>query len=470
MCSPPDPRLASPGLRHRSVPVQAPLGRRDTYEQNRDYVLSVLGRRCRWLDVDDREAALHDAYAVLLEKEREGRLDTTAMHPNQLRAYFTQTAINKALDEGKRADRRRTEPLDEPASAEPDPGRAPEELVSASLDSARMREIVGELPERAQTIVKLRFYFDRTPTEIQGFLGISERAYRRELERAMRRVAETYRLVREDSFCDSRRSLILAYVAGIAGPGRTAKAREHLATCPGCSHWATELRIAAERAAAVLPLPPLVLDGGPMGRLAESLAGLRDGLANASGAAKQHAGALSARLDAAMPQYVSGARPGAVAAALVGCVAIGSGATYCALEGLPGPVGSHARVEAKAAKSEKAKAREPRARPGNELATTSTKRLPVVPRAEPEPRPEPARNAQRGRAPTPARPSAAPPSAAPASTAPPPPASASVAPPAPPPLPEFGFEQGQSAGGGGVSSAPPAAPSPPPAPPGEFDP
>ena len=143
--------------------MEALLVRKDTYEQNRDYVLGVLGRRCRWLDDGEREAALHDAYTVLLEKERDGRLDTAAMHPHQLRAYFTQTAINKALDEGKRADRKRVEPLSEPALAEPDPGRAPEELVAADLDSARMLEIVGELPERAQTIVKLRFYFDRSP-------------------------------------------------------------------------------------------------------------------------------------------------------------------------------------------------------------------------------------------------------------------------------------------------------------------
>jgi RNA polymerase sigma factor (sigma-70 family) len=328
--------------------VDGVLVRKDAYEQNRDYVLSVLGRRCRWLADDEREAALHDAYAVLLEKERDGRLDTAEMHPNQLRAYFTQTALNKALDEGKRADRRRVEPLGERAFAEPDPGLAPEELASASLESARMREIVGELPERAQTIVKLRFYFDRSPEEIQGYLGISERAYRRELERAMRRIAEIYQLVREDSFCDSRRSLILAYVAGIAGPGRMAKAREHLATCPGCAHWAAELRTAAERAAAVLPLPPLAVGEGPLTRLAESFAGLRDALTDASASAKQHAGSLAARVDTTMPHYVSGARPGALAAAVAGCVAIGSGATYCAFEGLPGPVKSLAQIEEKA--------------------------------------------------------------------------------------------------------------------------
>src|SRR5262249_58511599 len=53
--------------------------------------------------------------------------------------------------------------------------------------------------------------------------------------------------------CDSRRSLILAYVTGVAGPGRIAEARRHLATCPGCASWARELRTTVERAAVLVP-------------------------------------------------------------------------------------------------------------------------------------------------------------------------------------------------------------------------
>jgi hypothetical protein len=84
--------------------VLPPVHREETYEDHRSYVLGVLRRKCGWLDQDEREAAYHDAYAVMLEKERDGRLDTAAMDPRQLRAYITQTAIHKALDEGKRAE------------------------------------------------------------------------------------------------------------------------------------------------------------------------------------------------------------------------------------------------------------------------------------------------------------------------------------------------------------------------------
>jgi RNA polymerase sigma factor (sigma-70 family) len=212
------------------------------YEEHRDYVLAVLARRCAWLNREEREDVFHDAYAVFLAKERDGALDLAAMSPQQIRAFLTQTAINKGLDEGKRAGRKRSVPMGDTEFTEPDVGRPPDELVAAGMDSARVREIVAELPDRKQAIVKLRFFFDRTPTEIQRTLGISERAYRRELERAVRYITERYEAVREGSFCDSRKSMVIAFVRGIAGPSRARAAQEHLASCPSCARFAADLR------------------------------------------------------------------------------------------------------------------------------------------------------------------------------------------------------------------------------------
>jgi RNA polymerase sigma factor (sigma-70 family) len=214
------------------------------YEQHRDYVLAVLARRCGWLDPSDREAIFHDAYAVFLEKTRDGYLDVSVMCAPQVRAYLTQTSLNKAMDESKRAARRRTVSLDdETLSLDPaDPGRGLDERLGAGFDDARVREIVAELPERQQTIIKLRYFLDRTPGEVQRCLGISERVYRRELERATRHIARAVELVRHGTFCDSRRSLILAYVSGIAGPRRAADARRHVASCPACAGWVRAMR------------------------------------------------------------------------------------------------------------------------------------------------------------------------------------------------------------------------------------
>jgi RNA polymerase sigma factor (sigma-70 family) len=413
------------------------------YEAHRDYVLGVLGRRCGWLNADDREAVFHDAYAVMLEKEQDGALDPAAMHARQVRAYLTQTAINKALDEGKRAERNRTESLGERAFAEPDAARSPEEVAVASFDSARVREIIAELPKRRQAIVKLRFYFERTPEEIQNYLEISERTYRRELERALKYVAERYELVRAGRFCDSRRSLVLAYVSGIAAPSRARKAAIHLASCPACARWAQELRETARRAGAVAPLPAVGLGTSRLGRVAEVAAGTRDGLEQIAVAAKQHATALATRVDPSAAGYASASRPGTVAAAVAGCIAIGGGATYCAVEGVPGPIRPLVQHEAKPKRSF---SREPKPR---------TKTTPATSASAPE---QPA--------PTPV------PTAADREPAPPPPPT----PPTPPPLApagqEFGLEEPAPAPTGppAPSGSPGGQAAAPQAPPGEFDP
>jgi RNA polymerase sigma factor (sigma-70 family) len=414
------------------------------YEQHRDYVLSVLARRCGWLNVDDREAVFHDAYAVMLEKQQAGALDVEEMHERQLRAYLTQTAINKALDEGKRAERNRTESLGDSAFAAPDDARTPEDLAGAKIDGARMAEIVAELPQRRQAIVKLRFYFDRTPEEIQGYLDISERAYRRELERALRYIAERYELVREGRFCDSRRSLILAYVCGIAGPNRAREAATHLATCRGCAHWAAGLREAARRGAAFLPLPSAALDTHRLQRIGEIGDAVRDSLGQIAVAAKQHATTLATRVDTTAAGYAGAARPGTVAAAVAGCIAIGGGATYCAVDGLPAPI--RPLVHHAAAKKEPRSATKPRTTP-TPAAVSSTPS-----QTAPAPAPHPAQTA-------------------PTQEAPPPSTAAQSPPPAPPPAEqEFGLETPAPEPAARAPANPPSGAQKPPATPGEFDP
>jgi DNA-directed RNA polymerase specialized sigma24 family protein len=214
------------------------------YAEHRDHILAILARRCGWLDYSDREALFHDACLVLLEKERSGHLDVSAMRPLQVRAYLAQTSLNKAMDEGKRAGRRRTVSLDdEMLGLDPvDPGRGLDDRLGAHFDSARVREIVAELPGRQQAIIELRFFLGLTPDAVQRRLAITGRVYRREFERATRHIVTQFDLVRRGTFCDSRRSLIIAYVSGIAGPHRAADARRHLANCPSCAGLARELR------------------------------------------------------------------------------------------------------------------------------------------------------------------------------------------------------------------------------------
>jgi RNA polymerase sigma factor (sigma-70 family) len=369
----------------------ATLAVNEAYEAHRDYVLAVLRRRCGWLAPDEREAIFHDAYAVLLEKERDGDLETAAMHGNQLRAYLTQTALFKALDEGKRAERNRSAPLEDAGGFEQESALPLEDAVSADLDGARVREIVEELPRRRQAIVKLRFFFERTPTEIQDLLGVSSRVYRRELERAVRQIADRYELVREGTFCDSKRSLLLAYVAGVSGPGRAREARAHLETCPGCAAWALEMRETTRRAAAILPLPALAGLGSRMPRVANSLGAVRDNLAALLDGAKQQGAALAGRLDPGAGGYLAGTRPGTVAATFAGCIAIGGGA-FCAVEGVPRSLGGLVpAIHLDDGARRSAKRQPAHASAATPVAETPAPVAQSEPLPEPEPEPQPER-------------------------------------------------------------------------------
>jgi RNA polymerase sigma factor (sigma-70 family) len=356
-----------------SMAIEAPA---TPYIAHRDYVLSVLARRCGWLDPSDREAVFHDAYLVLLDKQRAGELEPDSMHPNQLRAYLTQSAINKALDEGKRVARKRNQPLEDESLALPDTAPEPDDVVATSFDDARVREIVSELSERSRAIVKMRFFFDRTPEEIQGMLSISSRVYRRDLERAMRYISHRYELVQEGTFCDSRRSLVLAYVAGIAGPNREREARKHLATCPGCARWALELREAADRVAVALP-PVAIVQTAAHGGVPDLIISARERVGDLVGAAKQHAVSLFSRTDPSLAAPASGVRPGTVAAIVAGCLAAGGGATYCVVEGIPGQGGKD----------------------DGKAAVAQPKRATPPPKPEPKPKPkqEPPHNTSVGR-------------------------------------------------------------------------
>jgi RNA polymerase sigma factor (sigma-70 family) len=411
------------------------------YAVHREYVLSVLGSRCRWLGTDEREALFHDAYVVMLEKERDGELETATMHPSQVRAYLTQTAIFKALDEGKRVERKRTEPLGEEIVAQPDPGAEPAEVAAANLDTARVREIVAELPARGQAIVKLRFFLDRTPEEIQRMLAISPRAYRRELERAMRYVSQQYELVRSGEFCQTRRSLILAYVAGIAGPNRAREARQHLASCPGCTRWGIELREAARRIAVLLPPVTMAPKAEPFSRIAEAVAALRDKVTQLALAGRQHAAALEARSDAGLAGYVGSARPGGVAAVVASCLAIGGGAGYCAVHGISNPLdGLLGHDPPHAAHRHRPRPAPARAVPPPRPSPAPPKPVAPPPKPEPKPKPEPPPPELE----TPSEPEAA--------------------------ASEFGLEGSASGASPESSEAAAAAPAPAPQPPGEFDP
>jgi RNA polymerase sigma factor (sigma-70 family) len=402
------------------------------YEDHRDYVLGVLAARCRWVSSGDREELYHEAYASMLDLQKSGRLEPRRMHPRQVRAYLSKAAIRKALDERKSAARRLTAPLGREVEDRPDQSRPVDDRVAGMLDSRAIREIVSELSQRQQAVVQLRFCLELEPGEVQRLLGISARAYRKELERAVRQIAARYELVRQGRWCETRRSLVLAYVAGIAGPERAREARTHLAGCPGCARMAGELRQAAEQAGGLLSVPNIALQDGVLARGADALASVRDAVADLGAGAKQQATGLVGRLTDPTP--LAGARPGAAAAAIAGCIAVGGGATYCAVEGVPDAIRAPFEIERTAYEKP-----EPPDKPERDVQPTA---LPEPGPIAQEPAPAPAPTPQPDPAPEPQ------PAPIPAAT-----------PEPPPPTPdqqasqEFGFEGVGSSEAGGSAAA-----------------
>jgi RNA polymerase sigma factor (sigma-70 family) len=160
-----------------------------SYAEDRRYVLGVLARRCGWLEPSRREDVFHDAYLVLLEKLGSGALDGAAMARPQARAYLTQTAINKAFEQGRRSSRRRAVSLDREACAElrsPEPEL--EDRVIVREDARRLGDALDSLPERRRKVLKLRYLLGFEPDQIQRSLGVSRDVYRHELERGTRAV------------------------------------------------------------------------------------------------------------------------------------------------------------------------------------------------------------------------------------------------------------------------------------------
>ena len=106
-------------------------------------------------------------------------------------------------------------------------------------------------------------------------------------------------------------------------------------------------------------MPDVVHGGGPLHQFAETLVTAKQQLSETGAYAKSHTAALAARADGSAPAYAAGARPGTAVALVAGCLAIGGGATYCAVDGLPDPIRSFAQTEPQASDTQEGRAEGP---------------------------------------------------------------------------------------------------------------
>ena len=343
-----------------------------------------------------------------------------------------------------------------------DPGTpAPVDVLIDREDEAEIRRvthaILDQLSERQREIVALHSH-GRSRREIADHLDLSPRVVKRSIEHILAAGrAELVRLAGRG--CEAGEGLVSRVAFGLAGPREMREAQVHLATCASCGALYERLDLWREKVAVLLPLPVPALAGAhthvveramhagtevltqPGGPAGETHRGLRSSLADAVNQLRDHAASVYYRT--VDPTPLAGARPGAVAATIAGCIAVGGG-TYCAQTGVA-PIDVLTGISA-LARQDDPKAKPKRARaaqaPAPQVVTPTVAAPPTV-------------------APTPAVQQPAPQQAVP------------TTPVAPPPAPQDEYEPGSA---GGTSSASvqaalstPAKPAPAPAGgPGEF--
>jgi RNA polymerase sigma factor (sigma-70 family) len=204
------------------------------------------------------------------------------------------------------------------------------------VDLAALTETVAAaLAERQRDVLALYGAGYKRP-EIAARLGITDRVVKRDLLEILdhARVALA-RLA--GGGCERGESLIVRLACGLATPTEASQAQLHLARCDRCQQLHEQLNLWREKVGAILPIPvsehadPGLLER-TLHKTADGLGSLRQHLADGGAQVKQQAATTYYR--AADPTPLAGARPGAVAAVVAGCLAVGTGTYTCVAQNI----------------------------------------------------------------------------------------------------------------------------------------
>ena len=288
---------------------------------------------------DDIEDAVQSACAAFLA-EGEGITDPRAVYA------WIRTAAHRALTHELRRRRRQVpaDPGEGPLAEAPagSPGPA-EELIGLEDESdleVLVREVASSLSRTRRDVLAL-WAAGRRRSEIAAELGVPERVVKRALEELMAEARSTLAR-RAGGGCEEGEGIVLRLACGLASASEAARARLHLDGCARCSSFSESLGAWREKAGAILPLP--VAEIASPGLLGRAAARVGDAVGSArrqllGGGAQVKGRAVAGVGSTGDPTPLAGVRPGAVAAVLAGCLAVGGGATYCAQQGVD-PLGA----------------------------------------------------------------------------------------------------------------------------------
>jgi RNA polymerase sigma factor (sigma-70 family) len=287
-----------------------------------------------------------------------------------------------------------------------------DELIDREEDAEVVelaQAVLGRLTERQREIAALHVRGRRRP-QIAAHLGMTPRSVKRQLEQIM--TVGRDELVRLAGHgCPTGQAMVARLAFGLARPRETRNAQLHLATCPQCGLLYERLDDWREKVAILLPIPA-VQQAQPglvevtVHRFTEAVASLKhhghDGVTSlrqqaVDGGAHIKQYGTTAYYRAVDPTPIAGLRPGAAAAALASCLAIGGGATYCVSQNV-NPIGVLTQVLTPAAEKKREPPKKRRAQvqpsptptPTTPVATPTAAPptpTPEAPKAEPTPKP-----------------------------------------------------------------------------------
>jgi RNA polymerase sigma factor (sigma-70 family) len=231
----------------------------------------------------------------------------------------------------------------------PDPQQAVVDQEDEAEVEAVARAILTRLSDRQRQITALHAHGRKRP-QIAARLGMTDRTVKRQLERIFA-VGREELVNLAGAGCEPGRHSVARLAFRLASPRQAREAQLHLLDCRDCAALYQRLEEWREKVAALLPAPAAShINSGSLERAAhhaaEALAAGKREVTEMVSAFRQNASALPAQAKqhatstyyrAIDPTPLAGARPGAAAAVVASCLAIGGGAaTYCLKQGVPG--------------------------------------------------------------------------------------------------------------------------------------
>lgn len=197
------------------------------------------------------------------------------------------------------------------------------------------RDLLGRLTEHQRQVAAMYAHGAQKP-EIAQRLGLTPKSVKRALERVLAAGRDELSTAAGRG-CKESGVLVSRFAFGLTSQRESRAALAHLTSCADCAHLLECLDVWRARVASILPAPPAVAAEHQADVLEPAVHGMRERVVEVLTTAKQNLAGLASRgMD---PTPVAGARPGAAVAAVAGCIAIGSGATYCVKQSTS-PVGA----------------------------------------------------------------------------------------------------------------------------------